>query len=103
MHEDEAGDLLVPLAVGTCTAHLEQKIRMHSQLISAVGGQMIGNIHSKMEVTPTVETSILTIDVNPRLIVDSTEIEMCPLTSPVRRDIERGREPRVTHPAALNA
>ena len=85
MHEDKAGDLSALFA--TCVLTVCKR-KVHLQLIGAIGRQVVGNINSEMEVTSTIKASILTIDVNPRLIVDSAEIEMSPFTSPVRRDVE---------------
>jgi len=49
---------------------------------------MVGHINGEVEVASTVEASILSIDIDPRLIVDGTKIEMGSFTSPVRGDIE---------------
>lgn len=73
------------------------------QLVSAVRCQMIGHIDLEMEVASTVEPSILAIDVYPGFVVNSSEVQVGSLASPVCRDIERSREPGVAHPATLNA
>lgn len=82
MYEDEAGDLS---AYGSSQ---KESVQSHLQLVRAIRRQVVGHIHSEMEVASTIETCILAVDVHPRLVVDSTEIEMCSSTSPVRRDIE---------------
>jgi hypothetical protein len=95
------GMTLSSLSVGSCTKtrlascqhclyirFIRIETKFHSQLVGAVGRQVIGHINSEMEVAPTIEASILTIDIDPRLIVDSAEIEMSAFTSPIRRDVE---------------
>jgi hypothetical protein len=71
MHEDKAGDLSALFA--TCVLTVRKR-KVHLQLIGAVGRQVVGNINSEMEIASAIKASVLTIDVDPRLIVDSTKI-----------------------------
>ena len=64
---------------------------------------MIRHIDCEVEVPAAIEASILAIDVHPRFVVNGSEVQMCPLTSPVCWNIEGSREPGIPHPAALDA
>ena len=64
---------------------------------------MIRHIDCEVEVAATIEASIFAIDVHPRFVVNGSEVQMCPLTSPICWNIEGSREPGIPHPAALNA
>ena len=96
MNKHETGDLLVDF----CTKYLQTK--MHLQLVSAICCQVISHIDREVEVTSTIETGILSVDVNPSFVVNSSEVQVRALAGPVGRNIEGSREPGVTHPATLN-
>jgi hypothetical protein len=75
----------------------------HLQLIGAVGRKMIRHVNRELEVATAIEASILAVDVNPCFVVNSSKVQVCPLASPVCWNIKRSREPRIPHPAALDA
>lgn len=64
---------------------------------------MISHVNREVEVTASIEASILAIDVNPSLVVDGSKVQVCPLPGPVCRNVKRSREPGISHPAALDA
>ena len=61
---------------------------VYSQLIGTVGGEMICHVDREMEIATAIEACISAIDVNPCFVVDGSEVQMCPLASPVCWHIE---------------
>ena len=83
MDEDEA----VRISVIACICQTFGR-QWHSQLIGTVGREVVRHVNCEVEVAAAIEASILAIDVNPCFVVDGSEVQMCPLASPVCRHIE---------------
>ena len=65
--------------------------------------EMVGHINLEVEVATAIEASVPPIHVHPSFIVDRSEIQQRPFSSPRQWHAERRREPRVKHVLSLYA
>ena len=65
--------------------HIRQRVgrQSHLQLVGTVGREVISHVNREVEIAAAIEASILAVDVNPCFVVDSSEVQMCPLAGPV--------------------